>query len=222
MIGGRIGRRTTDPGWAAWLFVAGLAGAASLALPLRGPALACSSVPIAFERIVERAETIVVVDVASRTARAAGPPDYGLVLVGTIRGSHPVEWVGPAPTVTACGDWLAADVGQRLVLALGMVPFDANPIELAAAWPVRADGTVEPTRFVDDHRAWPSVDALAQALGAPGLTPVQFDSRPEGPLGPDPPGILALILVVVAASVVGVGLASVVISAPRRRRSDRR
>jgi hypothetical protein len=111
--------------------------------------------------------------------------------------------------------WLDAAAGQRLVLAVDVNAFDAAA-PITVAWFVQPDGTVEPHWALDEQRIWPSVEALARALGVQAVIPASTaEPAPRGT--PDVPGLLATTIV--AAVVLSAGLVSVVAIARRPGRS---
>ncbi len=165
-------------------FAAGLlAGAIGIGWPTAGVGaaspsapVACTPTPIPFQRVVDDAEQVFLVTVATRRFSGGVPERYSFVVREMLRGTLPEDVALPttitveAPVVTSCGGRLDARVNAHLVIALGVPAFDGQP-QLAVPWLLRPDGSLT-GGFDDGPDRWIDLDALKDALaGRPFATP---------------------------------------------------
>ena len=184
----------------------------AVGLALAGPTgtLACSAAPVPFQRVVEDAEQIFLVTVATRTMAGDVPESYSLVVREALRGALPDGTTLPAnvkvaaPVINACGDVLDARITTHLVLAMDIAAFaDAEPVTVA--WRLLPDGTLEGGED-DGPATWRDLDALRAALdgrafATPGPTraPVSMPVPDAAPLASI--GIVVALLIGIAAGV---------------------
>jgi hypothetical protein len=173
MTAGRGGTRGVLAGplgrLAAGCLAAWLVAAASPAASGSGdPAASCVPRLVPFQRVLDAAEQVFLVTIATRHNDGGRAVAYGLTVREAMRGTLPATVTLPtsitiaAPVVTTCGDTLEVGLATHLVLAPSVPAFDDAP-PLDVVWIVQNDGTLV-GGYDDGPKRWANLEAFRNAL----------------------------------------------------------
>ena len=203
--------------WLAWLGRGVVAFGAMLfiAFVTASVARACSGPGIPFERVVAHPGMIALVRVLDIAGDPQAPDRYQFAVDEVWRGAVPPVFDIEPPLIHGCGDRLAVNRGDRLVLALDVNAFDAAK-PMAAFWVMDAAGRIDGT-LVEERPGVSTLAALRAVLAPTGA--VLPDDQPGAPGTSEDAGVpLVVALLAIASCVLGGAL--LVAALARRRHRD--